>query len=308
MKRHCGRRLGHRAVRTSVRVRADDESDRHKATGSPASLCYTFSQCGRPELHLPNEQLMTAVLQQAEIRRTEKRSGGHQEVRQPPSLQYRDEHLRDARRSRRDGSRPTAISWSYDAKTGDDLTHSVLTQIIVEQESRSGGQTLLPMPVPAPADPLLRRQHRQAWCRATCRCSLRDAGQRAGAFPRRSSHRLRATRRRAFDAYQEQARKNMAMFEQAMKMWTPFSAAVPLGGGPQRRSRRGPASTAGARVGAGGAAAAAAMRRRRTRRSGGAQGPARRDAGEDREAVAARTTRAASSRPSRQAALRSRVS
>src|SRR5512141_1749476 len=33
-----------------------------------------------------------------------------------------------------------------DAKTGDDLTHQVLTQIIVEQESRSGGQTLLPVP------------------------------------------------------------------------------------------------------------------------------------------------------------------
>ena len=34
----------------------------------------------------------------------------------------------------------------YDAKSGDDLTHAVLTQIIVEQESREGGQTLLPIP------------------------------------------------------------------------------------------------------------------------------------------------------------------
>mgnify|MGYP003694289829 CR=1 FL=1 len=34
----------------------------------------------------------------------------------------------------------------FDAKTGDDLTHSVLTQIIVEQESRMGSQTLLPIP------------------------------------------------------------------------------------------------------------------------------------------------------------------
>jgi len=34
----------------------------------------------------------------------------------------------------------------YDAKSGDDLTHAVLTQIIVEQESRQGGQTLLPIP------------------------------------------------------------------------------------------------------------------------------------------------------------------
>lgn len=34
----------------------------------------------------------------------------------------------------------------FDAKTGDDLTHSVLTQIIVEQEAKSGGHTLLPVP------------------------------------------------------------------------------------------------------------------------------------------------------------------
>src|SRR5262249_17791910 len=34
----------------------------------------------------------------------------------------------------------------FDAKSGGDLTHSVLTQIIVEQEGRSGGPTLLPIP------------------------------------------------------------------------------------------------------------------------------------------------------------------
>ena len=33
-----------------------------------------------------------------------------------------------------------------DAKSGDDLTHSVLTQIIVEQESKAGGPSLLPVP------------------------------------------------------------------------------------------------------------------------------------------------------------------
>src|SRR6185436_20194619 len=33
----------------------------------------------------------------------------------------------------------------YDAKTNEDLTHAVLTQIIVEQEGR-GGQNLLPIP------------------------------------------------------------------------------------------------------------------------------------------------------------------
>ena len=43
----------------------------------------------------------------------------------------------------------------YDAKSGEDLTHQVLTQIIVEQESK--GQSLLPISFPAPADPLLRQ-------------------------------------------------------------------------------------------------------------------------------------------------------
>jgi polyhydroxyalkanoate synthesis repressor PhaR len=33
----------------------------------------------------------------------------------------------------------------YDAKSGDDLTRQVLTQIIVDQESKEGGQNLLPI-------------------------------------------------------------------------------------------------------------------------------------------------------------------
>src|SRR5215467_9146108 len=33
----------------------------------------------------------------------------------------------------------------YDAKTGEDITRSVLTQIIFEQENKEGGQNLLPI-------------------------------------------------------------------------------------------------------------------------------------------------------------------
>jgi polyhydroxyalkanoate synthesis repressor PhaR len=110
----------------------------------------------------------------------------------------------------------------FDAKTGDDLTHSVLTQIIVEQESRMGTQTLLPIPflrqlirfygdsierlVPSylqiSLDTLTKEQER---FRKTF----------AGAF----------TPAGAFEAYQEQARKNLAMFEQAMAMFSPFKGA-----------------------------------------------------------------------------------
>jgi polyhydroxyalkanoate synthesis repressor PhaR len=107
----------------------------------------------------------------------------------------------------------------FDAKTGDDLTHAVLTQIIVDQESRMGTQTLLPIPflrqlirfygdsverlVPSylqiTLDTLTKEQER---FRKTF----------AGAF----------TPVGAFEAYQEQARKNLAMFEQAMAMFSPF--------------------------------------------------------------------------------------
>jgi polyhydroxyalkanoate synthesis repressor PhaR len=112
----------------------------------------------------------------------------------------------------------------FDAKTGDDLTHAVLTQIIVEQESRMGTQTLLPIPflrqlirfygdsverlVPSylqiTLDTLTKEQDR---FRKTF----------AGAF----------TPAGAFEAYQEQARKNLAMFEQAMAMFSPFGTKTP---------------------------------------------------------------------------------
>ena len=124
----------------------------------------------------------------------------------------------------------------YDAKTGDDLTHAVLTQIIVEQEGRSGGQTLLPIPflrqlirfyddsigtmVPSylqiSLDTLTKEQER-------FRKTFADAFTPAGAF----------------EAYQEQARKNLAMFEQAMAMFSPFAkpqgtrpATAPVAGAP----------------------------------------------------------------------------
>jgi polyhydroxyalkanoate synthesis regulator protein len=41
----------------------------------------------------------------------------------------------------------------------------------------------------------------------------------------------------AFDAYQEQARKNMQMFEQALSVWSPFSG---LPGSAKRADQTGP--------------------------------------------------------------------
>ncbi len=112
----------------------------------------------------------------------------------------------------------------YDAKTGDDLTHAVLTQIIVEQEGRSGGQTLLPIP-------FLRQLIRfyddsiGRMVPSYLQMSLETLVKEQERFRSQFSHMLGQNpfSAAAFDAMQEQTRKNMAMFEKAMSMWTPFS-------------------------------------------------------------------------------------
>lgn len=123
----------------------------------------------------------------------------------------------------------------YDAKTGDDLTHAVLTQIIVEQESRMGsGDTLLPIPF---LQQLIRFYggNMQKMVPSYLQFSLQNlakeqeriAKQFGGAFtPAQFTGAL--TPAGAFEAFQDQARKNVAMFEQAMQhamgMFNPFAA------------------------------------------------------------------------------------
>jgi polyhydroxyalkanoate synthesis repressor PhaR len=110
----------------------------------------------------------------------------------------------------------------FDAKTGDDLTHSVLTQIIVEQENRSGGQTLLPIP-------FLRQLIRfygdamERMVPSYLQVSLETLAREQDRFRKQFANAF--TPQGAFEAYQDQARKNLAMFEQAMSMFTPFAAS-----------------------------------------------------------------------------------
>ncbi len=119
----------------------------------------------------------------------------------------------------------------YDAKTGDDLTHSVLTQIIVEQEAKSGGHTMLPVP-------FLRQLIRfyddsiakmvPSYLQMSLQTLVNEQERFRSQFtPFFAQSPFGST---AFEAMQEQTRKNLAMFEHAMKMWTPFSATMPLGG------------------------------------------------------------------------------
>jgi polyhydroxyalkanoate synthesis repressor PhaR len=108
----------------------------------------------------------------------------------------------------------------FDAKSGDDLTHTVLTQIIVEQESRVGGAgTMLPIP----------------FLRQLIRFYGDSIGKMVPSYLQVSLDTLTREQSRvreqftsvltpvgALEAYQEHARKNLAMFEQAMSMFSPF--------------------------------------------------------------------------------------
>ena len=116
----------------------------------------------------------------------------------------------------------------FDAKTGDDLTHSVLTQIIVDQESQKGTETLLPIP-------FLRQLIRfygasiERFVPSYLQISLETLAKEQERFRKQFTGAF--TPAGAFEAYQEQARKNLAMFEQAMAMFSPFGTGK---GGPAK--------------------------------------------------------------------------
>jgi polyhydroxyalkanoate synthesis repressor PhaR len=107
----------------------------------------------------------------------------------------------------------------YDAKTGEDITRSVLTQIIVEEEQK--GQNLLPISflrqlislygdsmqwlVPRYLEYAMTSFARN---QEQMRKNLKDAF--GGLFP--------------FGGLEEMGKQNMALFEKTMKMFSPFPA------------------------------------------------------------------------------------
>lgn len=113
----------------------------------------------------------------------------------------------------------------FDAKSGEDITRSVLTQIIFEQEGKEGQsllpatflrqlirfygdsvQALLPRYLEFSIDRFSNEQQK-----------FRDEMRRAfGATPFGNS---------SFDALEEMTRKNLAAFSQALTMFTPFVGA-----------------------------------------------------------------------------------
>jgi polyhydroxyalkanoate synthesis repressor PhaR len=108
----------------------------------------------------------------------------------------------------------------YDAKTGEDITRSVLTQIIFEEENK--GTNLLPIN-------FLRQLIRfygdsmQAFVPGFLEFSLENLGKEQEKF---RSQMMEAWGADPFKAMQDHAQRNMVMFNDAMKVFNPFAAAI----------------------------------------------------------------------------------
>ena len=116
----------------------------------------------------------------------------------------------------------------YDAKTGEDITRPVLAQIIFDEESRGSSllpiqflrqlisfygdsmQSFLPSYLEMSLDSFAKQQERFAGQLAKGPLG----GALGGAAP-------------SMAAYEEQVRQNMALFDRAMKMFTPFGMQAP---------------------------------------------------------------------------------
>jgi polyhydroxyalkanoate synthesis repressor PhaR len=109
----------------------------------------------------------------------------------------------------------------YDAKTNEDITRSVLTQIIFEEESQ--GQSLLPIQ-------FLRQlisfygNSVQAFLPSYLELSLATFAEQQ---ERMRSQFAALGQAGGMNPYEEQIRQNLALFDRAMKMFSPFAYAKP---------------------------------------------------------------------------------
>ncbi|GAA0785297.1 polyhydroxyalkanoate synthesis repressor PhaR [Roseibium denhamense] len=107
----------------------------------------------------------------------------------------------------------------FDAKSGDDITRSVLTQIIFEQEAK--GTNLLPVS-------FLRQligfygDSMQGLVPSFLEYSMTSLTKEQEKLRSQMSEAFGAT---AFDAIEDQVKRNTEMFERAMKMFMPFPTA-----------------------------------------------------------------------------------
>ncbi len=107
----------------------------------------------------------------------------------------------------------------YDAKSNEDITRTVLTQIIFEEESREG-QNLLPIQ-------FLRQligfygNSMQAFVPSYLELSLATFAEQQERM--RTQFATLGTGGGLGSGYEEQIRQNLAMFDRAMKMFSPFA-------------------------------------------------------------------------------------
>ncbi|HSI00054.1 MAG TPA: polyhydroxyalkanoate synthesis repressor PhaR [Reyranella sp.] len=110
----------------------------------------------------------------------------------------------------------------YDAKTGEEITRPVLTQIIFEEESK-GGQTLLPIP--------FLRQLISFYGDSLQGVVPQYLEMSMSQFARNQDQMRRYLQNafgfNPFQQFESMGKQNMAMFEQAMRMFNPFGADQP---------------------------------------------------------------------------------
>jgi polyhydroxyalkanoate synthesis repressor PhaR len=130
----------------------------------------------------------------------------------------------------------------YDAKSGEDLTHGVLTQIIVEQEGKSGGQNLLPVGFLRQLIRLYGNSIEQLVPKYL-EFSLETLAREQEKYRKQFADTFGAA---AFEAMHEQARQNMALFQRAISMFAPFAKtdAPQAAGASGRGETAGPATSA----------------------------------------------------------------
>jgi polyhydroxyalkanoate synthesis repressor PhaR len=106
----------------------------------------------------------------------------------------------------------------YDAKTGEDITRSVLTQIIFEQENKEG-QNLLPI---AFLRQLIRfyGDSMQMLVPRYLEVSIESLTREQEKFRQQMAQAFGVS---PFGALEDQVRRNMEMFERAFAMFTPFA-------------------------------------------------------------------------------------
>jgi polyhydroxyalkanoate synthesis repressor PhaR len=123
----------------------------------------------------------------------------------------------------------------YDAKTGDDITRSVLAQIIFEQEGKEG-QNLLPV---AFLRQLIRfyGDSMQMLVPRYLEVSIDSLTREQEKFREHMAHAFGAG---PFGALEDHVRRNMEMFERAFSMFAPFGRREGAGSAPAGEPERPP--------------------------------------------------------------------